>query len=78
MAEPLTPHETFTKGLYLPQGARVMLSLAPPVDGVDGATWAPRGSLCFIIGTAVGYVNRNTKADPHWYPITTQLTLAPQ
>ena len=71
MADPLTPHEIITRGLYLPVGARIMTSVAPPVNGVDGATWAPRGSLCIVIATALTYVNRNTKADPHWFLMST-------
>jgi hypothetical protein len=55
-----------TRGLYLPVGALVSMGI-PPTDGVTGAGTMPRGTLYLDAINGLLYINRGTKADPHWF-----------
>jgi hypothetical protein len=64
-----------TRGLYLPVGAMVAFGI-PPTDGVTGVGVLPRGTLYLAIDSTL-YINRGTKADPHWVTAGTMIGFEP-
>jgi hypothetical protein len=65
-----------TRGLYLRVGALVAFGI-PPTDGLTGAGTMPRGSLYVDAINGLLYINRGTKADPHWFLAGTTEVLNP-